>query len=230
MAPPVVLDLDGTLTRPDETAIDPRALDDLRAWPAPVVIATGKAFPYPIGLCNVIGIPHRVIAENGGIVCVDADIDIAQVAERIEGFVSAYRDAGKDLGWDPPDLVNRWRETEVAIAPGADRAELTNIASRFDLEVVDSGYAYHVKDPTITKGAGLERAARLLGIDLAETIAIGDSENDVSTFERVGTAYAVANADAAAIAAADEHLDASHYEGTRSVLSRVGEGAVLHCS
>jgi len=47
MTAPIVLDIDGTLTRADgEPGIDPRVFEPLRTWPEPVVVATGKAFPF----------------------------------------------------------------------------------------------------------------------------------------------------------------------------------------
>ena len=75
MTPPLVVDVDGTMTRPDEAglAVDPRAMAALRRWDAPVVVATGKAFPYPVALCEFAGVPVRVVAENGGVVCVDGE-------------------------------------------------------------------------------------------------------------------------------------------------------------
>ena len=67
MVPPLAVDIDGTLTRPD-TSIDPRVINPLRDWDDPVVVATGKAFPYPVALCAFLGVPANVVAENGGVV------------------------------------------------------------------------------------------------------------------------------------------------------------------
>jgi len=56
MVPPLALDIDGTLTtRSDQ--IDPRVFEVLPAWEAPIVVATGKSFPYPVALCHFLGIP-----------------------------------------------------------------------------------------------------------------------------------------------------------------------------
>jgi len=54
------------------------------------------------------------------------------------------------------------------------------------VEVVDTGYAYHVKSTGVSKGRGLERVGDALGIGPDEFVAIGDSENDVSTFAVAG--------------------------------------------
>jgi hydroxymethylpyrimidine pyrophosphatase-like HAD family hydrolase len=54
MTPPLVVDIDGTMTRPDggprERGIDPRAMTALREWPEPVVVATGEGFPDPLAV------------------------------------------------------------------------------------------------------------------------------------------------------------------------------------
>ncbi|ERH13125.1 MAG: putative hydrolase of the HAD superfamily, partial [halophilic archaeon J07HB67] len=111
--PPLALDIDGTLTDGDGR-IDPRVFTELPNWPAPVVLATGKSFPYPVALCGFLGVPERVIAENGGVTLVDGQVSFAGDPDRVARAVDAFRDRGGDLGWDDADTVNRWRETEIA--------------------------------------------------------------------------------------------------------------------
>ena len=220
MTPPIVVDIDGTITRGDgSSSIDPRAFERLREWPEPVVIATGKAFPYPVALCQFIGLPALVIAENGGIVLVDDEVRITGDASAARAVGEAYREAGYDLGWGETDLVNRWRETEVAVNRASPLAPLEALTEEHGLEVVDTGYAYHVKDPAITKGEGLCAICDVLGREPEEFAAIGDSENDVSTFSVVGRSFAVANADELARASADEITERSYVEGAFEALS-----------
>lgn len=219
--PPLVLDIDGTLTRPDGWGIDPRVFDPLHEWDAPVVIATGKAFPYPVALCHFVGIPELVVAENGGVVYTGDDVFFTADREAARAVAEAYRAAGYDLGWGREDTVNRWRETEIAVNLDQPLEPLREIAAEHGLEVIDTGYAYHVKDADPTKGEGLETIAEHVGFDLAECVAVGDSINDVSTFEAVGRSFAVANADERATAAADEVLEEVHADGTLAVLERV---------
>lgn len=222
MAPPLVLDIDGTITRGDgSSAIDPQVIEPLRAWPAPIVIATGKSSPYPVALCQFVGIPPFVIAENGGIILAGDEIHVTGEASAAREVAREYRNAGYDLGWGESDLVNRWRETEVAVNRASPLAPLEAIANDHGLEVVDTGYAYHVKDPAITKGKGLKTICAALDRPVEEFVAIGDSENDVSTFAEVGRSFAVANADKAAQTAADEVIEGSYAAGTLSVLSEL---------
>ncbi|GAA0221221.1 HAD-IIB family hydrolase [Halobaculum roseum] len=222
--PPLALDIDGTLTTPEHT-IDPRVFRVLPEWPAPVVLATGKSFPYPIALCHFAGVPERVIAENGGVVCVDERVHVEGDAERVAAAVDAFRERGGELGWGDADTVNRWRETEVAARVSADEALLREVAEEFDLTFLDTGYAYHLTDPDVSKGRGLREAASILDRDPAAFVAVGDSMNDASTFAVAGESYALANADEVAKDAADSVLDDGFMDGTMAVLAEVVERA-----
>ncbi|ELZ86157.1 phosphoglycolate phosphatase [Haloferax elongans ATCC BAA-1513] len=222
MVPPLVLDIDGTLTDADGH-LDPRAFDVLPSWDAPVVLATGKAFPYPVSLCHYLGLPETVVAENGGVVLVEGDVTFAGDREDAQAAADEFVARGGDLGWGPADTVNRWRETEIAISLDADEALLREVSAEFDLEVVDTGFAYHVKSPGVEKAVGLEHVCDRLDYDPADFVAIGDSENDASTFGVAGQSYAVANADDVAKAAADEVLEDSYMDGTLSVLQSLQE-------
>lgn len=210
---PLVVDIDGTLTD-DDRAIDPRVFPILRAWPADVIVATGKAIPYPVALCEFLGIEPLVIAENGGVV-LDSYDNLLFVGDREAAMavIDAYQEEGYSLGWGGADLVNRWRETELAVSRDSPRDPLERLAAEHGLEVVDTGYAYHVKSPDVSKGLGLERLANERGFDPKRTLAVGDSTNDVSTFDRAKYGVAVANADDAALAAADHVTSASFGNG-----------------
>ncbi len=222
MVPPLVLDIDGTLTTPEHT-IDPRVFSVLPTWDAPVVLATGKAFPYPVALCHFLGIPERVIAENGGIALVDEQIRYTGDPDVVDAAIAAFRDRGGDLGWGRADTVNRWRDTEVATSRTVDEALLRAVAEEFDLDIVDTQYAYHLKSRDVSKGAALREVATTLDFEPADFVAIGDSENDVSVFELVGESYAVANADDAAKHAATHVLAESYVDGTLTALQRIRE-------
>ena len=225
MDPPLALDVDGTLTRPDGS-IDPRVFEPLRRWEAPVVLATGKAFPFPVALCAFIGIEELVIAENGGVVYARDRLSVEGEPETARAVADVLREEGYGLGWGPVDLVNRWRETELAVSLSVPEEPIRRIAAEHDLDVYDTGYAYHVKSPTVTKGAGLVAMAELLDVDPSSFVAIGDSENDASTFAVAGRSFAVANADDTARDAADRVLEGEHAIGTLEALSTVKENTI----
>ena len=223
MVPPLALDIDGTLTTPTGR-IDPRVFELLPAWDAPVVFATGKAFPYPVALAHFLGREETVIAENGGVAYVDGETTLVGDPDAAWAVVEAFRERGGEIGWGEGDTVNRWRETEVALSTDADEALLREVAAAVDgVEVVDTGYAYHVKSTGVSKGRALGVVADALGLATDDFVAVGDSENDVSTFRVAGESYAVANADDAAREAADEVVDEGFMDGTVSVLDELRE-------
>jgi phosphoglycolate phosphatase (TIGR01487 family) len=222
MAPPLAVDIDGTLTRPAGAfGVDPRVLDPLREWPAPVVVATGKAFPYPVALCHFTGIDEHVVAENGGVAIADGTIQRTGDGDRARTVFREFEAAGGDPGWSLEHTVNRWRETEVAVQLGADEELLRGIADDHGMEVVDTGYAYHVKFPDVDKGTGLRSAADVLEVDPGDFVAVGDSENDVGAFEVSRYGIAVANADDRAKAAADEVVAGTGADGFLEALDRI---------
>jgi len=212
--PPLVVDIDGTLTDADRR-LDPRVFPVLRSWPAPVVVATGKALPFPVALCGFMGIDVLVIAENGGVV-VSGPTDTLHVAgdrAAASAVATAYRERGYELGWGGIDLANRWRETEIIVSRDAPLDPLAELAADHGLTVVDTGFAYHVKSTDFDKGTGLEFIGRELDRAPGSFAAVGDSVNDVPVFDLVGDAVAVANADDAARRAADHVTAAEYAEG-----------------
>ena len=225
MVPPLALDIDGTLTTPTGR-IDPRVFELLPAWDAPIAFATGKAFPYPVALAHFLGREETVIAENGGVAYADGETTVVGDPDAARAVVEAFRERGGQVGWGDGDTVNRWRETEVALSPDADEALLREVAAAVDgVEVVDTGYAYHVKSTGVSKGRALGVVADALGLATDDFVAVGDSENDVSTFGVAGESYAVANADAAAREAADEVVAEGYMDGTTAVLASLRDRA-----
>lgn len=218
----LAVDIDGTLTRADGS-LDPRVIGPLRSWPEPVVIATGKSLPYPIALCEFVGIPVRVIAENGGAVCLAEKnlLEFTGARERAQRVIDRYTEMGHSLGWGDVDVVNRWRETELAVHTDQPLAPLREIAHSEGMRVFDTGYAYHVTDPAVDKGLGVEAVTKQLDIEPAAFAVIGDSENDAAMFEIAGVSYAVANADDRAKAAADHVTTDAYADGLLEALDAI---------
>ena len=212
--PPLAVDIDGTLTD-DDRALDPRIFPVLRAWPAPVVIATGKATPFPVGLAEFLRIDPVVIAENGGVVVVErADVvEYLGDPEATTAVAREYRELGHDIGWGAVDIVNRWRETELAVDRDSPREPLERLADERGLTVVDTGFAYHVKSTDIDKGTGLRTVADALDVEADTFAAIGDSNNDIPVFATAGVGIAVANAPETVRHSADVVTDAAYADG-----------------
>jgi phosphoglycolate phosphatase (TIGR01487 family) len=212
--PPLTVDIDGTLTD-DTRAVDPRVFPVLQSWPSTIVIATGKAMPYPVALCEFLGLETRVIAENGGVVVPGRERDAIFLAdtEAIESLAAAYRERGHSLGWGSADLVNRWRATELAVSRESPLDPLADLADEYGLTVVDTGYAYHVHSASVDKGVGLSRMAAELGRETRDFAFVGDSPNDVPGFEVAGIAVTVDNAPDAVKSQADYSTPGAYGDG-----------------
>lgn len=221
---PLIADIDGTLTD-DNRALEPLVMPVIHEWPAPVIIATGKAMPFPVALSEFLGLEPNVIAENGGVALVgrSGTVEFTGDPEAADAVVDAYLEAGYDLGWGAANLPNRWRETEIAVSRESPLEPLERIAENHGLVVVDTGYAYHVKSPAQSKGRALGVLAEELGIAPADCVAIGDSINDVSTFEVVGNSVAVANADEDARQAADHVTESGFGAGFLEAVAWLAE-------
>jgi len=218
--PPLAVDIDGTLTREDRS-VDSRVLDVLREWDAPVVVATGKALPYPVALCQFVGVEECVVAENGGVAYVDDELLYFGDRRAADQVAAEFEDAGYDLGWGDADLTNRWRETELAVRRDRPLDVLSDIAERHGLHVVDTGFAYHVKSEGMSKGDALPAVAERLGVAVSEFAAVGDSANDVELFDVVGESYAVGNADEHAKEAAGEVLPETYGDGFLAAVEKI---------
>lgn len=219
---PLALDVDGTLTSRDGS-LNPQVIEPLADWDATIVIATGKTLAHATALCRFVGIDDNIIAENGGIVYVRSEDTLTYEGDgsAAKSVMEEYVDEGYDLGWGENDLLNKWRETEAIVSRDSPLEPLRDIAERHGVEVVDTGYAYHVKSPNVSKGKGLKSVARILGVETESFVAIGDSENDVSAFEAAGTSYAVRNADEKALESADNVTEGENGEGLLEVLDEL---------
>ena len=65
-----------------------------------------------------------------------------------------------------------------------DRLSVVRSAARY-AEIVNKG---------ISKASGIQKLAEVLGVEISETMAIGDAENDISMLKAVGLSVAMGNA------------------------------------
>jgi Cof subfamily protein (haloacid dehalogenase superfamily) len=142
-----------------------------------------RAVPYAVYLSDGSLISHEVVTEHGVLPLLGEPLPT--VADR-EG-----RGVIKVLAMVTEDAEGDLR------ALGTDLARVQRTNPRF-LE-----WNARAAD----KATGLAVVCELLGVPLSAVVAIGDAENDVPMLRAAGTGVAVADASAAAIAAADRHLD-----------------------
>jgi phosphoglycolate phosphatase (TIGR01487 family) len=186
----VVVDVDGTITYEDRS-LDCRAVEALRSLQVPVVIATGNILCFARAVSKLIGTGGIVIAENGGVVeCGVVDYDMAHINECEEAFEFLSRHFTLER------LDAEYRKTEIGLRRNFDVEKARQMLMKEfpELDIVDTGFAVHIKSKKVNKGIGLKRIAELMGLDAKDFVAIGDSPNDIEMLEASGFGVAVGNA------------------------------------
>lgn len=189
----IVVDIDGTITC-EKRELHLGAVKKIRSLKVPVVLATGNILCYARTASRLIGLDGAVIAENGGAITVRYDLQ-GTFEESLEECEKAYSFLSRSFNLTKLDPL--YRKTEIALRRDFDlkKAKALLKTQDFDIELVDTKYAIHVKSTKINKGVGLIKLAGLMGLRAREFVAIGDSANDVEMFEVSGFGIAVGNGD-----------------------------------
>ena len=118
----------------------------------------------------------------------------------------------------PTEEIDRARETIRKHLEGLDRFSV--VSGGFNnLEVVRAG---------VNKGKALRFLSKSLGIDPAQTMAVGDSENDLDIIQAAGVGVAMGNAEEKVKAAADLIAPDNAHEGAAwAVRVAIGETGSL---
>jgi len=200
----VVVDVDGTLADGVEkiscTAIE--TIRDLEEKGVPVLLASGNAVCVLKTLARYIGCTGAIIAEGGAVIEYQGELEVLGNNSEAKSALARLKEEF------PGRIVESWsnpyRYADIALKRTVDRNSLSRVVSNFpSLELVDSGFAYHIVNRGLDKGKGLSFAAQRMGIKLDEVIAIGDSETDIEMLEAAGYAVAVANSPDSLKACAD---------------------------
>ncbi len=96
-----------------------------------------------------------------------------------------------------------------------------------EVDVVRSEYIFFDLMPkNVSKGDGLQALAEHLNIDMRNTLAIGDYDNDVPMIMRAGVGVAVANAAESAKAAADLITVSNNEHAIAKVIDDIDKGRI----
>jgi hypothetical protein len=189
----LVVDIDGTITCANRE-LHLGAVKKMRTLKVPVVLATGNILCYARTTSRLIGLTGAVIAENGGAVTVRYDVNgifegSMEECEKAFSFLSGHFRLTK--------LDPMYRKTEIALRRDFDLEKARSLLQTqpFEVELVDTKYAIHIKSIKINKGIGLQKLAGMMGLEADDFVAIGDSANDAEMFEAAGFGIAVANGD-----------------------------------
>lgn len=189
----VVIDIDGTLTD-EKRRLNCKAVEALRILAIPVILASGNVLCFVKCAAKLIGTTGIMIAENGGVISMgfDGPIYVSGDKSRCE---KTFETLGKYLELEELDGPDR--KSEVAVRRNFDIQAARQILLReniHNIELVDTGFAVHLKTKEVNKGTALLKVAEFMGLDPKDFAAMGDSANDVEMLNAAGLGIAVANA------------------------------------
>lgn len=194
----VLTDIDLTLTdaRRRISSRVVAAMEELEKAGLPVVLASANAFPITYSLARYLPTSGWVISENGGVVGngellrTAVDFDTQRLRPVILELLSGVLEDSWQNAYRRVDLTFRIKEgVDPRVAVQRARESLRPLG----LEVSFSIVAVHVHPPGVDKGRGVEILLEMLGERPERIVAIGDSEVDVSMFEKADFSIALAN-------------------------------------
>jgi phosphoglycolate phosphatase (TIGR01487 family) len=185
----IAVDIDGTITYSDRS-IDCKAVAALRSLQVPIVIATGNVLCVARAVAKLLGTSGIVIAENGGVIeCGKVESDTSHMKECMD----ALENLKEHFSLERLDLETRI--TEIGLRRNFDVEEAMKLLGKdAPVDIMDTGFAIHIKSKKINKGTGLKRIAKMMGLDARDFVAIGDSPNDIEMIKAAGLGVAVGNA------------------------------------
>ncbi len=198
----IVIDIDGTLT--DESRqLDLAAAAVIRDLDIPVILASGNVLCFVKCATKLIGASDIMIAENGGVISLGFDGPVYIKGDRA-GCVQVLDMLRAHFELEELDAADRL--SDVALRRNFDIEAARHILADkeiMDVELVDTGFAVHIKSIDMNKGTALLEVAALMGLDAGGIMAIGDSANDIEMLRAAGLGVAVGNANPALKSIAD---------------------------
>ena len=182
-------DYDGTLAT--DGRVLPDTLDALRRLKATgrrLIMVTGRELPELQTVCPELALFDLAVVENGALLYVPADdreVLLTNPAPR--ELVNELEARGVERLSVGRAIIATWEPHEATVLDAIRELGL-------EYHVIFNKGAVMVLPSGVTKATGLTAALELLEITAAETIGIGDAENDHAFLQHCGFGVAVANA------------------------------------
>lgn len=191
-------DYDGTLAENGRVAAATlQALARLAKSGRKTVLVTGRTLPDIERVFPQLDLVDRVVAENGAVLSTPRSGKVRLLGEPPPPALAEFL---RQRAVQPLEIGH----VIVSTRDRHERAVLQALAAvGVPLEVIRNKDALMILPPGIDKATGLAAALAELNLSPAETVAVGDAENDAVMLAACGQGVAVANALPALKAAAD---------------------------
>lgn len=234
----LALDLDGTLLNGQGEISAENKLWVRRAAEAGVTVcaSTGRGFPTALPIVEELGLDTPMITVNGGEIWLkphqlhrrrtmtsDQIVQLHRLTERYPDLwywgYSTERIYNKER-WTEDPLAHEWLKFGYHTEdPSIIEQLLAEIHTWDNLEITNSALTnIEINAAGVTKAAALEEVCQLLGFEMSEVVAVGDSLNDIAAIRAAGLGVAMGNAQDAVKEAADVVTGHHDHDGVAELI------------
>ena len=199
----IVFDLDNTLCKVGKGTLpeDVELLKELEKKDVHIAICSGKPTFYLCGFMRQVGLENPIlVGENGAVIQFGVDLppakyEVLPYSKEAKATIRFLRDAIDEL------LPNVWYQpNEVGLTPFLTKEEEFDIINKCiednkdkvnDVIVYQHFDCFDITPNGITKSSGIDRLAKMLGLEAKDVVAVGDGINDYPMFEYAGLALGI---------------------------------------
>jgi HAD superfamily hydrolase (TIGR01484 family) len=218
----LALDLDGTLLndRGEVSSVNTEWVGRAQEAGITVCISTGRGFLSALPYAEQLKLETPMITVNGGeiwrkphhlhrrtLLPANLVFRLYKLAERYGIWFWAYttEEIYNKERWIHDESPRDWLKFGYHTEDHDVRGEILNEIRTWDgLEISNSSpFNIEINPAGVSKAAALEEVCRMVGCDLSEAVAVGDSLNDIEAIRVCGLGVAMGNAQDEVKAAAD---------------------------
>ncbi|MEK3941731.1 Cof-type HAD-IIB family hydrolase [Paenibacillus sp. FSL H3-0310] len=235
----LALDMDGTLLN-DEQIITPTTVEWIQKAVnagVHVCLSTGRAFVSALPYAEQLGLETPMITVNGSEVwraphevyrrslmdpkLVQEMYDLAK-ADDIWFWAYSLDEVLKQDNWDGDVTGREWLKFGYHTEDDELRHKLLlRLQDMGGLEITNSSpHNLEINPLGVNKAAGIKEVCKLLGIEMSQVVAVGDSLNDLAAIQQAGLGVAMGNAQKTVKQEADVVVATNNQDGIAEVIQK----------
>ncbi|GGF60653.1 5-amino-6-(5-phospho-D-ribitylamino)uracil phosphatase YcsE [Paenibacillus albidus] len=235
----LALDMDGTLLN-DEQIVTPKTVQWIqKAVDAGVhvCLSTGRSFITALPYAEQLGLETPMVTVNGSEVwraphelyrrsLMDPVLvkQMYDLARHYDIWFWAYSTEAvhKQANWDGETEGREWLKFGYHTEDDEIRHQLLlQLQDMGGLEITNSSpYNLEINPQGVNKAAGIKEVCQLLGINMSEVVAVGDSLNDLAVIQQAGLGVAMGNAQDTVKQEADQIVASNNEDGIAEVIQK----------
>ncbi|WP_028546863.1 Cof-type HAD-IIB family hydrolase [Paenibacillus taiwanensis] len=235
----LALDMDGTLLDEDQRVSEDtaQAIAEAQAAGVTVILSTGRAIQNAVPYADQLGLTGPMVTVNGGEVWKNPQelyirhllqrssvSKMLELSEKYDTWFWAYSTERlyNRENWNGNVEQEDWLKFGYFNEDDTIRGQLLDeLRTLGGLELTNSSpHNIEINPLGINKASGVQTVCDLLGLDISQTIAVGDSLNDIAVIRHAGLGVAMGNAQEEVKQAADAIVASNIESGVAEVIRR----------